>query len=182
MKPLAYLVELGGPAVKTVTLSEAMAYRGLESTKVTPLVALEDAEAAIQAASQPERGEAVAWMCTRRLDGDKGELLSPFVATNRAYVEVHKGHDWIPLYAHPPAADARVAELERQLAVAYGLLWHVNAGVDAPWGTPSLTPERAAMESRKLLREMLTSEQRGDGINAARDFMKALAADKENTK
>lgn len=73
----------------------------------------------------------------------------------------------------------KLAESRERVARAYGLLWHVNAGIDAPWGTPSLTPERAAMESRKVLRDMLTSEQRGDGINAARDIMKALAADKE---
>lgn len=80
------------------------------------------------------------------------------------------------------ALESQLVESRERLALAYGLLWHVNAGIDAPWGTPSLTPERAAMESRKILRDMLTNEQRGDGINAARDFMKALAADKEQTK
>lgn len=77
------------------------------------------------------------------------------------------------------ALTAELAEARERVAKAYGLLWHVNAGIDAPCSTPSLTPERAAMESRKVLRDMLTSEQRGDGINAARDFMKALAPDQE---
>ena len=79
---------------------------------------------------------------------------------------------------HPaPARD--VAE---GIALAYGLLWHVNAGMDAPGIVPSMTPEKAAHEARKALRDLMTKEQRGDGINAARDSMKALATDKEQTK
>ena len=57
----------------------------------------------------------------------------------------------------------------KSLATAYGHLWHVNAGADAPAGIGviSTTPERAAYAARKLLREALTSEQRGIGINAS---------------
>lgn len=88
-------------------------------------------------------------------------------------------HDHHVMLARIAALEAQLAERRERLALAYGLLWHVNAGIDAPWGTPSLTPKRAAMESRKILRDMLTNEQRGDGINAARDSMKALAAEKE---
>ena len=49
-----------------------------------------------------------------------------------------------------------------KLAVAYGYLWHVQ-----------YPPERAAYEARKLLREFLTHEQRGEGINGCRQAMLA---------
>lgn len=63
----------------------------------------------------------------------------------------------------------------KSLATAYGYLWHVNAGADAPAGIGviSTTPERAAYAARKLLREALTSEQRGIGINASRALLAA---------
>ena len=63
----------------------------------------------------------------------------------------------------------------KSLATAYGHLWHVNAGADAPAGIGviSTTPERAAYAARKLLREALTSEQRGIGINASRALLAA---------
>jgi len=116
LKPLAYLVELGGPAVKTVTLSEAMAYRGLESTKVTPLVALEDAEAAIQAARQ-ERGEAVAWTEQDALaalhfesDGSFGQDDVDQMLSLMRHIEMMRGEK---VAAHPTPDAGRVAEPDR---------------------------------------------------------------------
>jgi hypothetical protein len=54
------------------------------------------------------------------------------------------------------------------IATAYGYLWHVN---NEP-GTPNqYPPERAAYEARKLLRDQMTHEKRGDGINRARELM-----------
>jgi hypothetical protein len=94
-----------------------------------------------------------------------------------------------PLYALPPDAAGEIARLHSDLetaeraldaqtdfrkeierlmegiGTAYGYLWHAN---DEP-GTPNrYGSERAAIEARKVLREILTVEQRGKGINAAR--------------
>jgi len=96
---------------------------------------------------------------------------------------------YTPLFTFPPDAAAEIArlhsdletaeraldaqtdfrkEIERlleRIATAYGYLWHAN---DEP-GTPNrYGSERAAIEARKVLRELLTGEQRGKGINAAR--------------
>jgi len=59
-------------------------------------------------------------------------------------------------------------ELRKKIAVAYGYLWHVNNEPGTPCQYP---PERAAYEARKILRDTMTHEQRGDGINAARELM-----------
>jgi len=59
-------------------------------------------------------------------------------------------------------------ELRKKIAVAYGYLWHVNNEPGTPCQYPS---ERAAYEARKILRDTMTHEQRGDGINAARELM-----------
>lgn len=60
------------------------------------------------------------------------------------------------------------AENERLLGAvqrAYGYLWHVNNEPGAP---NQYAPEQAAYAARRELRELLTHEQRGEGINAAR--------------
>lgn len=136
--------------------------------------AVNDRWMAWQAARQSqERGEA--WL--KGPSGLMSEQLRYYEAFRRS--EEQASIDKLVADARIAALESQLAESRERFALAYGLLWHVNAGVDAPWGTPSVTPERAAMESRKLLRDMLTNEQRGDGINAARQFLVALAADKE---
>ena len=60
-------------------------------------------------------------------------------------------------------------DVMQRVAEAYGYLWHVNNPEDVPAGHPFVLPERAAYEARKLLRDMLTSTQRGDAINAVRE-------------
>ncbi|MBP8821723.1 MAG: hypothetical protein KBH08_06435 [Brachymonas sp.] len=68
------------------------------------------------------------------------------------------------------AAEARVAVLEAAIQTAYGYLWCVN---NEP-GTPNqYSPERAAHEARKHLRGMLTTEQRGHGINDVLPIVRA---------
>ena len=68
------------------------------------------------------------------------------------------------------AAEARVAVLEQAVMIAYGYLWCVN---NEP-GTPNqYSPERAAHEARKHLRGMLTTEQRGHGINDVLPIVRA---------
>ena len=67
-------------------------------------------------------------------------------------------------------AEARVAALEAAIQTAYGYLWCVN---NEP-GTPNqYSPERAAHEARKHLRGMLTTEQRGHGINDVLPIVRA---------
>jgi hypothetical protein len=48
------------------------------------------------------------------------------------------------------------------VSVAYGYLWHVNNEPGTPCQYP---PEKAAYLARRLLRDLLTKEQRGNGIN-----------------
>jgi hypothetical protein len=65
------------------------------------------------------------------------------------------------------AAD-RLDELETAIARAYGYLWHVN---NEP-GTPNrYSPEKAAYEARKLLRDLMTHEQRGIAIKKVREAL-----------
>ena len=97
--------------------------------------------------------------------------------------------------------DARIAELEARLNVdfpllvklfdnidelkarekvlvdlaklTYGYLWHINAGLDAPaiLNVTSITPEKCSHIVRKLWLDVLTKEQRGEGINKARQAL-----------
>lgn len=70
-------------------------------------------------------------------------------------------------------AGANLTAVLDAIATAYGYLWHVN---NEP-GTPNrYRPERAAYEARKVLRELLTHEQRGNGINRARAEIMAANA------
>ncbi len=71
------------------------------------------------------------------------------------------------------AEGANLTAVLDAIATAYGYLWHVN---NEP-GTPNqYRPERAAYEARKVLRELLTHEQRGNGINRVRAEIMAANA------
>ncbi|WP_336817247.1 hypothetical protein [Burkholderia gladioli] len=64
------------------------------------------------------------------------------------------------------AADGAPTDYEKLLATvgtAYGYLWHINEMTEAP--IPHYSPAKAAYASRRVLREFLTSEQRGIAIN-----------------
>ena len=62
------------------------------------------------------------------------------------------------------ALRAEVRALREAVQTAYGYLWCAN---NEP-GTPHrYSSEKAAYEARKVLRDLLTNEQRGAGINAA---------------
>ena len=68
------------------------------------------------------------------------------------------------------AAEAELARLRAAIQTAYGYLWCVN---NEP-GTPNqYSPERAAHQARKHLRGMLTTEQRGHGINDVLPIVRA---------
>ena len=65
------------------------------------------------------------------------------------------------------AAD-EIDALRQAIATAYGHLWHVN---NEP-GTPNQhSPERAAFDARKILRALMTNEQRGEAINRVRELL-----------
>ena len=65
---------------------------------------------------------------------------------------------------HPDARDAAIAR-------AYGYLWHSNNPDEVPGDCLILLPARAAYEARKELRDLMTHEQRGDGINTVREIL-----------
>ena len=69
---------------------------------------------------------------------------------------------------------AREKELVELAKLTYGYLWHINAGLDAPaiLNVTSITPEKCSRIVRKLWLDVLTKEQRGEGINKA---LEALA-------
>lgn len=48
--------------------------------------------------------EPVAWICTKRLTGDKAVFDIPCTTANYEYVKAHPDHDWAPLYAAPSPA------------------------------------------------------------------------------
>lgn len=77
------------------------------------------------------------------------------ISWNKAYLQAVADRDRL-------AADAE--RWQRDVADAYGWLWCVNEEPATPNRFPA---ERAAYNARKLLRELLTHEQRGIGINNA---------------
>ena len=68
-------------------------------------------------------------------------------------------------------ADAE--RLREKIAHAYGHLWHVNNEPLAP--VPLRSNETAAYAARRILRDTLTSEQRGAAINAVREELESAA-------
>ena len=78
----------------------------------------------------------------------------------------------IPEIEYSLAAD-EMQRMRDAMALVYGYLWHVNAGMDAPpdCAPPSLTPEKAAYAARRVLRDLMTGEQRGTAINAVRQLL-----------
>jgi len=72
------------------------------------------------------------------------------------------------------ALQAREKVLVNLAKLTYGYLWHINAGLDAPaiLNVTSITPEKCSRIVRKLWLDVLTKEQRGEGINKA---LEALA-------
>jgi len=56
-----------------------------------------------------------------------------------------------------------IETLREKVALAYGYLWHVNNEPMAP--IPLRSPEKAAYEARKILRETLSQKERGEAIN-----------------
>ncbi|WP_208450231.1 hypothetical protein [Burkholderia anthina] len=66
-------------------------------------------------------------------------------------------------------------DMKEAIAQAYGYLWYVvHPDVDGD-GTLSIDPYQASYAARRALRELLTSEQRGQAINAVRAEIRAGA-------
>jgi uncharacterized phage infection (PIP) family protein YhgE len=66
--------------------------------------------------------------------------------------------------AQPLTKEAKAA-----VSLAYGYLWHVNMEPMAP--VPMYSPEKAATEARKQLRDLLTHEERGQAINQVQHIL-----------
>lgn len=101
------------------------------------------------------------------------EFGEEFTRSNRDFAL--RAYEWLVKFspaAPAPAASPVVMNTE-DVALAYGVMWHVNAGLDAPVGAVrlSLSPEKACHIARGLLRDKLTHEQRGDGINKAVELL-----------
>lgn len=82
--------------------------------------------------------------------------------------EVWGEPDDMPECVHCAENIAEMDKLRSAIATAYGYLWHVNNEPGTPRQYP---PERAAYEARKLLRDFMTKEQRGEAINRVRELM-----------
>lgn len=81
-------------------------------------------------------------------------------------------------YATRQAGAAPVPEGWRSaVAMAYGHLWHVNNEPMAP--IPLRSEESASYAARKLLRDLMTTKERGEAINAVQKLL--AAAPKEPT-
>ena len=74
---------------------------------------------------------------------------------------------------------AREKVLVELAKLTYGYLWHINAGLDAPaiLNVTSITPEKCSHIVRKLWLDVLTKEQRGEGINKALEALANVRGD-----
>jgi hypothetical protein len=91
----------------------------------------------------------------------------------------HSSAEWVPLYGSPLYAGASPqaavpAEWTKAVQEAYGWLWNINNEPMAP--IPLLDEGKAAYQARKALRDLLTSDQRGEAINAVRATIENLLA------
>ena len=110
------------------------------------------------------------------------------LATGRSDIPLHTPADGF--YEHDPRdwwrstddavraalaeRDAKLAALEdwrSAVAMAYGHLWHINNEPMAP--IPLRSEESASYAARKLLRDLLTTEERGEAINSVRAMLTA---------
>ena len=108
------------------------------------------------------------------VDHAKDTIITPLRAKEEEWRRLYERAEASIQYGYMPEAaqlrsqlsarDAEVRALREAVQTAYGYLWCVNSKL----GTPHhYSAERAAYEARKALRDLLTNEQRGAGINAA---------------
>jgi hypothetical protein len=164
------VIERAHPATDGAKLADAApAEKPIAWTDVVSAIRAVDAEAA-------RRGEMFPQMADehredRRATRRTVEMIEWYAKHGGAVAEKLPGWPKITY----PAADVATDAARDAIATAYGYLWHVNAAHDAPPEAEvlSITPEQAAYEARKVLRDLLTHEQRGKGINAVRAAMSA---------
>lgn len=82
--------------------------------------------------------------------------------TEQGYTDGWRNHEYEGLFDGETEQDRELRLLRAKVALAYGYLWHVNNEQMAP--VPMYSPEKAAYEARKVLRDTLTHEQRGAAI------------------
>lgn len=68
---------------------------------------------------------------------------------------------------------AELAELREKVGLAYGYLWCVN---NEPCAPDYMPPDRMAYEARKLLRDTMTHEERGEYINRVLPLVRGTGA------
>ena len=68
-----------------------------------------------------------------------------------------------------PVQPAMTDSTRQAIALAYGHLWHINNEPLAP--IPLRSKESASYAARKLLRDFLTLEERGEAINTVRELL-----------
>jgi hypothetical protein len=127
------------------------------------------------------RAEFEAW-AAREGYAIEGEYPYPVDLMHKAWQEAWHRHAVAELAAIAKAAtspapavvqmtDEQIAEISK----AYGILWHVMATLDAPAQVDVLRvhPLEGAKQARKILFEILTHQQRGEGITAAMSILSA---------
>jgi hypothetical protein len=115
------------------------------------------------------------------LEDDHGYVNLRYLGLHKQYVDFDVQRAWTAWQARAALAAAPAvsapAEWRKAVQEAYGWLWHINNEPLSP--APLLSEGKAAYQARKALRELLTSAERGEAINAVTatiDNIKAAAA------
>lgn len=80
----------------------------------------------------------------------------------QGYTDGGRNPEYEGLFDGETEQDREIRLLRAKVALAYGYLWHVNNEPMAP--IPLYSPEKAAYEARKILRDTMTHEQRVSAI------------------
>lgn len=124
-------------------------------------VALDQPTSAQPAASAEPRPDELAYFVDWNTKAATNESeVPPYDIARHAWLAGIRFADLFPVAAQPSVPD----DWRKAVQAAYGYLWMIN---NEP-GTPNqYAPEKAAYEARKLLRDLLTHTERGEGINTA---------------
>lgn len=121
--------------------------------------------------------EPAVWVAADTLNSPHPTCISSLAYMSQ--LDRERGREYVPLYTAPVAAQAPAADgdaLREAVKIAYGYLWHVSNVL----GTPNqYAPERAAYKARIVLREQLTKDERGEGINVVRAAMQRTSGGEE---
>lgn len=121
----------------------------------------------VQHCDDPSHGAATGWMLRKNYidpNGIEGAALLPISDLISAYEQSKRQSQAVP----------------DGVVMAFGLLWHVRMGCDfpVPGGfSRNISPEEAAAKARRFLADLLTREQRGEGINRAAELLAASQRD-----